>query len=45
MPPRPVLGPAAAEHEFEVQRMFLDAIAGALIFADVTTPIGSGKFR
>lgn len=36
MPPRPVLGPAAAKHEEEIQRLMLEALAGALIFADET---------
>ena len=46
MPPRPVFGPAGARNEVEIQRLFLEALTGAMIFADVThTPMGSGKFR
>lgn len=39
MPPRPVFGPAGAETEHEVQKMLLEALAGALFFADAAHPL------
>lgn len=46
MPPRPVFGPAGARNEKEIQRLFMEAIAGALIFADtVHKPTGSARVK